>query len=265
MGKLSIEALLATYPRTRPPLSEAHKKIFVDEYILNRCAGGLLYGAIRRLESWEHRQVAKLRDPQKSVLEIGSGSLNHVPYEPNTEAYDCIEPFSQLFQGSPYLGKIRNVYSDIAHIREDASYERIISIGVLEHLVNLPETVARSGLLLTSDGVFQGSIPSEGGFLWGLSWRLTTGVAYRLRTGLDYKTVMRHEHINTAEEILEVTKYFFENVRIARFPLASIHLSFYTYLEATNSRHKRCNTFMRSSKSLAESHPDLQTPRPARQ
>lgn len=207
MGKIPIEELLASYPRTRPPLTAAHRKIYIDEYVLGRSGKGMLYGAVALLESWMHRKVAKLMG-RKSVLEIGAGTLNHVPYEPDTETYDCIEPFSELFVNSENAHRIRNLYKDIEEVPEDAHYQRIISVAVLEHLVNLPKIIACSGLLLSPDGVFQVGIPSEGGFLWGLSWRLSTGIAYRLRTGLSYKVFMRHEHINTAREILQVTKYF---------------------------------------------------------
>lgn len=203
----------------------------------------MFYGAIKLLESWHHRQVAKLKGP-KSILELGAGSINHVPYEPGSIIYDCIEPFHELYENSPYLDKVRNLYNDIADIPKDSRYQRILSIGVLEHLVDLPKIIAQSGLLLTSDGVFQASIPSEGGLLWGLSWRLSTGIAYKMRTGLDYKPVMQHEHINDADEILDVIKYFFKSVKIRRFPLPSLHLSFYTYIEASDPILDRCSEFI---------------------
>jgi len=243
VGKLDTQDLLSTFPRRRPPLTEAHQKIFVEEYILNRSGKGLLYGAIKLLESVQHRKVAGLKD-RESILEIGAGSLNHVPYESGVRIYDCVEPFPELFENSPHLQKIRNLYTDIKEVPEATCYQRIISLAVLEHLVDLPTIVAYSGLLLSPHGVFQASVPSEGGFLWGLSWRMSTGIAYRLRTGLDYKTVMRHEHINTVSEILAVARYFFETIRTSRFPFPSLHLSLYTYLEATNPRLDRCRKFL---------------------
>jgi len=242
MKNKTIEYILSSYPRSRPPITEAHKKVFVDEYQLNRSGKGILFGAIELLESWQHRKISGLRN-QKSILEIGAGSLNHVPYEPEAKYYDCIEPFSELYKESPYLKEIRNLYADIEDITDSLHYQRIISVAVLEHLLDLPNVVARSGLLLSPDGVFQASIPSEGGFIWGLSWRLSTGIAYRLRTGLDYKSIMRHEHVNSAHEIIEIIKYFFNTIKISRFPLPSSHLSFYTYIEASSPNLERCNLF----------------------
>jgi len=61
---------------------------------------------------------------------------------------------------------------------------------------------------------------------------------------LDYKVLMRHEHINTALEITGIVRYFFRQVRIKRFPLPMHHLSFYNYLEASDCNTKRCTSFL---------------------
>ena len=61
----------------------------------------------------------------------------------------------------------------------------------------------RSPSARTGRGV-QACIPSEGGAFWWLSWRLSTGMSYYIRTGLDYGVAMRHEHVNTAPEIVAI-------------------------------------------------------------
>lgn len=239
-----ISKLLKTYPRTRPDLSAAHSKIYSEEYKINRSGQGLLYKLIKSLESWLHMSVARINN-EGSILELGGGSLNHVPYESPSVIYDCVEPFQQLYNDSPYLNRIRYLVADLSNLSTEDKYARIISIAVLEHLESLPEIVARSALLLEDHGVFQAGIPTEGGLLWGLSWRLTTGLAYRYRTGLNYKFIMRHEHINNADEIEMILKYFFSRVILKRFPLPFYHLSFYTYLEATHPKSNRCNEYLK--------------------
>ena len=64
-----------------------------------------------------------------------------------------------------------------------------------------------------------------------MAWRGVTGPAYRLRTGLDYGTLMRHEHVNTAPEILALVRHFFGDVSVSRFPAPMHRFSFYTYVE----------------------------------
>lgn len=238
----AIEALLASYPRMRRPLSASQQSHYEEHYRQNRSGSKGLFRATAALESWMHRAVA--RSPEAAdVLELGAGNLNHVRYEEHASSYDAVEPMRVLWEDSPYRSSIRTMYQDLAEIEPGKSYDRIISIAVLEHLTALPMMVAQSGLLLRPGGRFQAGIPSEGGFLWGAAWRATTGIAYRIRRGEDYGTLMRHEHISTAREIQAVLEYFFELVTLRRFPLPGFHMSLYTYLEAALPRIDRCSAF----------------------
>jgi hypothetical protein len=125
-------------------------------------------------------------------------------------------------------------------------YARIISVAVLEHLPDLAGDVARSALLLEEDGVFQAGIPSEGGFLWWLGWRCSTGVAYYFRTRLDYGVVMQHEHLSDASAIQALVQHFFDDVSVARFPAPFHQLSFYTYLEARGPKRELAHEWLTS-------------------
>jgi len=196
-----------------------------------------------------HRQIACRRSSgSDSILEIGAGTLNHLPYEGHWKRYDIVEPFRELYQDSDQRQRVRTIYSDIREVPEQNRYDRVLSVAVLEHLTNLPEVVARSALLLTPTGTFQAGIPSEGGFLWGAAWRCTTGVSYRVRTGLSYGDLMRHEHVNDAAEILAVLRHFFSTVTVRRFPLPFHHLSFYACAEAAGARADFCAAFLRGNR-----------------
>jgi hypothetical protein len=50
---------------------------------------------------------------------------------------------------------------------------------------------------------------------------------------------MRYEHVNSEEDIIAVSEYFFGQVQVARFPLPHKHLSLYTYVEARLPRTQR--------------------------
>lgn len=238
----TVEALLEAFPKTRPPLSPAQQAIAFEAQKMNREGGNWATKASQRLERWMHRCVALRQGGE--ILELGAGTLNHVPFEPGALAYDAIEPEARLYAGSPAHGRVRTFYRDIAEVPGDRHYDRIVSVAVLEHLTDLPACLARSALLLKPDGVFQAGIPSEGGFLWGLAWRTTTGVAYRLRTGLDYAERMRHEHVNTAHEIMALSRYFFADIDVRLFPLPLFHLSFYHYFEAREPRVERARAYL---------------------
>lgn len=250
----NIEQLLSRYPKTRPALSPKHQAVYEQEYLLNRGNdGGFLYELIEKLESWSHKKIAEQKGPSP-ILELGPGTLNQVPFESEGYDYDIVEPSDFFYRDSPHLPRLRNIYQAIEEVPADAEpYQRILSKGVLEHVGDLPDMIARCALLLADDGLFQNSIPAEGGFLWGSSWRLTTGLAYRLRTGLDYGTVMRHEHINSAQEMIALIRYFFEDVTLEYFPLPSIHLSFYIYVEAKKPKRSVAKAYLASQGQAAES------------
>ena len=134
-------------------------------------------------------------------------SLN--PKNQQSDYYNIVEPFKDLFLSSPNLKKIRTVYQDIDEIDISNKYDRITSIATFELITGLPKVVAKSCLLLKSNGSLRTSIPKEGTFLWTLGWRMTTGLEFKLKYGLDYGNLMKHEHVNTAKEVEEVLSYFY--------------------------------------------------------
>ena len=231
------------FPKTRPPLPKEIKDIYSAQYKSNREGQTTASSLAQKMESWLHKQVARdaanLQNKRMATLELGAGTLNQLKYELGIQPYDIVEPFTELYSGSPLLERVRTVYSDILNIPMALRYDRITSIATLEHVCNLPEVVARSGLLLGENGVFRAAIPSEGTFLWTLGWKLTTGLEFKLKYGLDYGLLMRHEHVNTAREIEEVLDYFFEEVTCKVFGLTK-SISLYRYYECRNPRTERC-------------------------
>jgi hypothetical protein len=243
---MTTESLLASYPRPRQPLSPAYERLYVAHHRENRGGASVLQRAVLKMESWMHKAIAEKARTGDRVLEIGAGTLNHVSYETQAAVYDAVEPFRELYQHSPNRGGIRELYREMDEVSGESCYDRIVSIAVLEHVESLPRMVARAGLLLDANGCFQAGIPTEGGLLWGLTWRATTGVAFRIKNGLDYGVLMRWEHINTAVEIEAIVRHFFGTVRVRRFPAAPRHLSFYTVLEAATPNRAACRDFLSS-------------------
>jgi hypothetical protein len=192
-----------------------------------------------------HRQVAAdgQLPPSHHLLEIGAGTLNHIPYEPADLIYDVVEPSTDMYDDKAGRDRIRAFYANTGAIDNAQHYDRIITIAALEHMTDLPDNVAKAGLLLNDGGLFRAGIPSEGGLIWGLSWRLI-GLDLFIRTGHNWSEHMRNEHVNTASEIISVVEYFFDRVTVRRFPLPFHHLSFYAAIDARQPNKARCSAYL---------------------
>ena len=237
----------SAFPKERKPLSPEFAAIYLEHYRNSREGKSKVLSAAKWAESWMHRRLAEdvASGQPKSTLELGAGTLNQLPYEPHSKPYDIVEPFRDLFQSSPQLERVRNVYDDIRDVPPTARYDRIISVAVLEHICNLPEVIARSGLLLNEGGQFRAGIPSEGTILWRLAWKSTTGMAFKRRHNLDYEVLMKYEHVNTASEIAEVLRHFFSDVRGKVFGLVST-LSLYQFYACSKPRLDECRAYLAS-------------------
>jgi len=219
--------------KTRPPLPPAYKAIYETHYRENRDGASAAAGIAQRLEAWMHRAIAADAGAANPgcTLEIGAGTLNQLAYEPYTSPYDIVEPFDALFQGRPILSRVRRVYADVSQVPPTERYERITSIATFEHLTDLPGMVRACVRLLAPGGKLRVAIPNEGHWPWSLAWRIGTGLEFRLRYGLDYGVLMRHEHLNTADEIASELRAVFDSVEERWFGLSRT-LSLYRVLIA---------------------------------
>ena len=242
---MAANNLFSSFPKERPPLSPEYAAIYLGHYRNSREGSSKVLSLAKRAESWMHRKLAEdvKSGLRKSTLEIGAGTLNQLPYEPQSNPYDIVEPFHELYQASPSLARVRNIYDDIFDIPRAARYERITSVAVLEHICNLPEVIAQSGLLLSEGGQFRAGIPSEGTILWRLGWKATTALAFKRRYNLDYEVLMKHEHVNSAKEIEEVLRYFFAEVKGSVFGFAR-SLSLYQFYACAKPRRDECRDYL---------------------
>lgn len=232
--------LIGSYPRERPRLRPELEEIFATEYLKNRRGESFVSSLGKFFEAWMHHKVASSRRlfPHTSIidsLELGAGTLNHLRYVNELDNYDVVEPKVYLYENSVNFKRVRNFYADVGDISKSQKYDRIISIATLEHIEDLPTLLNESKERLSENGVFACAIPSEGGVLWGLAWRLTTGLEFRFRTGVSYCDVMRYEHLSTAEEISDLLSLNFGSISESTFGYGK-HLSLYKYFECSDPK-----------------------------
>lgn len=238
--------LLERFPKKRDPLPAAFQEIYNLHYERNRKGQTNVTSLSSHLERWLHRTVAADVEDGGSdphTLEIGAGTLNHLPYEPAITLYDVVEPSEYLFQCGQDHQRVRTRFQDIGEIDLAEKYDRILAIATFEHVTNLPEVVARSAFLLNPGGNLRVSIPNEGTILWKLG-TLLTGYEFRKMYGLDYQVLMRHEHVNTAAEIEEILNYFFRRVRSRSFGIHK-RLAFYRFFECREPILERAEGYLK--------------------
>jgi len=225
--------MFENYPKTRSSLPSDFQRIYNEHYKNNRDGETTGASLSQKMESWMHKKVAKdlKRASNKSTLEIGAGTLNQLKYE-KTQPYDIIEPFTELYANSPHIAHTRNIYKDIDEVEFSTKYDRITSIATFEHILDLPKVVAKCALLLNENGTLRVSIPNEGTILWKLGWKLTTGLEFKVKYGLNYETLMKYEHVNTADEIEKILNYFFKKCRCSCFGLGK-KWAFYRFYECS--------------------------------
>jgi len=240
--------IINDFPKKRLELPEKYKVIYEKHYIENRIGKTKMSAASQFMEGWLHRQVAKTSGSERRTLEIGAGTLNQLKYEANAP-YDIVEPFESLYNGSYERHRVKKFYKDISEISSEAKYDRIISCACFEHILNLPEVIAQTCMLLSDGGILCTSIPNEGRFLWTLGWKVTTGREFRKRYGLDYRIIMRHEHVNTADEIENIIKYFYKKVRIRIFGINKT-FCLYRYYESSMPELEKAKEYISRIKDL---------------
>ncbi len=238
--------VLDRFPKQHAELPPEYWAIYELHYKKNRQGETAATSLSSRMERWLHVKVAEdVKDEKcgdRDTLEIGAGMLNQLSLEPNVKHYDIVEPFEELYRGSPCLGRIRMIYKDISDIPAGNSYNRITSVAAFEHILNLPEVVAKATLLLTPNGSLRVSIPNEGTLLWKLG-TLITGYEYKRMYGLDYQVLMKYEHVNTADEIEAVLRWFFQSVNRRVFGISK-KMAFYRFLECTGPEVERARTYL---------------------
>lgn len=239
-------SILNKFPKERIELPEAYQKIYEQHYLSNREGKYKTTSLSQKLESWMHKKVAadiKGSSDPRSTLEIGAGTLNQLHFEERVGNYDIVEPFKELYEDSPLLSRVDQIYADISEIPADKKYDRITTIATFEHIMDLPFVVAHAANHLHEGGTLRVAIPNEGTIMWRMG-TMVTGAEFKKKYGLDYQVLMRYEHVNTAADIEGVLKYFFHHAKCSVFGVSK-GLAFYRFYECSEVKQDLVDAFFK--------------------
>jgi SAM-dependent methyltransferase len=179
------------------------------------------YGLIER---FNHGWPARTARPAERTLELGAGLGEHLEFEPDyaRASYAACELRPEM------AARIVERFPDVEVVVgdcqqrlpfEDASFDRVLAIHVLEHLPDLPAALREVRRLLRPAGRFVVVIPCEGGLAYSLARRMSAPRIFEKRYGVSYDWFVASEHINRPHEILEECEPHFRVLRRRYFPL----------------------------------------------
>lgn len=189
-------------------------------------------GLLGRVQRQGHVFVERLSrakgKPHYRSLEIGCGSGYHFHFVQGGD-------HTGLDLSTEHLERARLRFPEVQFIKHDAYnlpfpdafFDRVVSIYVFEHLHRLPECLAEAHRVLKRDGELLVALPCEGGWAYDLGRRLTSKRFFERRFNVDYLNLVKSEHCNTYQEVMEELKKLFriEAIRYLPFRIPSVHLN----------------------------------------
>jgi SAM-dependent methyltransferase len=210
------------WPKAVPPLS-AEQCAIADDFMKHwHEVLPQRYGLIERFN--HTYPLRSLPGTGRSrTLEVGAGIGGHLAFEPlDRQEYHCIELRPAM------AAEIKSRYPDVFTVTgdcqgripyQDAFFDRVVVIHVLEHLPDLPRAVDEIARVLKPRGVLSAVLPCDPGLVYEIARRVSAERIFRKRYGLPYRWFVRREHINSPAEIRSVVGNYFRLTDITYFPL----------------------------------------------
>ena len=206
------------WPKRLPQLTDEQRRVrdqFMTrwlEVLPNR------YGLIER---FNHSYPLE-GDATGRTLEIGAGLGEHLRYEDlSRQEYYAVELREELAEA--IRERHPSVEAIVADCQErlpfnDAYFDRVLAVHVLEHLPDLPRALDEIQRVLAPGGRFHAVIPCEGGLAYSLARRVSAQRLFEKEFDMSYEWLIRSEHVNVPWEILLELRKRFRLVGSRYFP-----------------------------------------------
>lgn len=211
------------WPKTVPPLSQAQQAL-ADDFV--RHWHEVLPQRYGMIEKFNHTYPMRYLPDQDRwrTLELGAGIGAHLAFEPlDRQDYHCIE--LREIMAAEIRRRFPSVRTTIGDCQkripyDDAFFDRVVVIHVLEHLPNLPAAISEVHRVMKPNGIFSAVLPCDPGLAYELARKISAERIFRARYHMPYHWFARREHINSPAEIMHVIRRYFDIYDTRYFPLA---------------------------------------------
>lgn len=194
------------------------------------------YNGTPALARFNHGYVlGRSRGLKGPALEVGAGRGEHLALERAQgfplDQYHVVEQLpsmAKVLRAAYKQSKVRVADCQKRMPYRAKSFERVIAIHVLEHLPNLPGFLREAHRLLRRpQGRLLVVIPCEGGWGYQVARTFTSKRQFEKRYGVPYEPMIRSDHVNTAQEVIDELGRLFVVEHRQWFPawLPSVHLN----------------------------------------
>ncbi len=217
------EAGSSRWPKRLPPLTSEQERIR-DDFMAHWHE--LLPRRYSAIERFNHGYpIARLPRAARRLrtLEIGAGLGAHLAFEDlSAQDYVAVELRSEMAARLERRFPACHVETGDCQQRlpfDDAFFDRVLAIHVLEHLPNLPAALREIRRVVRPGGQLCAVIPCEGGIAYSLARNVSARRVFEARYRQSYDWLVASEHVNRPAEIIEELERDFVVVHRRFFPL----------------------------------------------
>lgn len=225
------------WPKQLPVLTEEQERIRDDFYNVWLAVLPRKYGM---LERFNHHYPLRTARSGARTLEIGAGIGGQLAFENlQDQHYAVLELRSDLAQQLQAVHPSVEVAVGDCQVEipfQDASFDRVLAIHVLEHMPNLPAALDEIRRILKPGGEFSVVIPCEGGWAYSLARNISARRIFERRYKQSYDWFVACEHVNRPAEIIDelLRRFSLAHRSFFPLPLPSVNLNLVIGLTLVN-------------------------------
>lgn len=168
---------------------------------------------VKRVFDVGHRWLAIQNVDARNIIDFGAGFGYHIQFEKPDfkKTYYCIDKRQTMLDGIQGYPGIIKILSDGTRIDlPDSSIDSIVASHILEHVEHLDSVLEEFSRILKIDGQILVTLPCDPGAAWNFVTRFSPSRRRLKLLGLDYDVVMKNEHLNGFNNLVDILKKRFE-------------------------------------------------------